>query len=317
MLYKLIAFQVDKSNNYYILNYGLGCIKLFDKDFMYLRKIGNFSSGLGEFSNRLKMLQIKDDLFIVVYDKIFRRFTFFTLDGKYIKDIRFTRKVVDNFVFDGDNTFISSFDIDDKIPVIVVLDSQFNELYSFGKVIPINEKVFEIYSKSVYKNLLKGIFSGYSYTRLIKNDNSIYYIQSNPSKIMEYDKKGEFKKSLLTQTDFSTNFNSEIKEEEGQFIKRNIAPSEIYRNITFYKNKYILSLIPKPAQSFEDTSKVECYFDCYDLNGNLIDRTTIDLRVNHPLGKVETNVSEDYYSILLYGKNYFPKIIRYKINIKE
>lgn len=317
MLYKLIAFQVDKSNNYYILNYGLGCIKLFDKDFKYLRKIGNFSSELGEFSNRLKMLQIKDGLFIVVYDKIFRRFTFFTLDGKYIKDIRFTRKVVDNFVFDGDNTFISSFDIDDKIPVIVVLDSQFNELYSFGKVIPINEKVFEIYSKSVYKNLLKGIFSGYFYTRLIKNDNSIYYAQSNPYKIMEYDKKGEYKKSLLTQTDFSTNFNSEIKEEEGQFVKRNIAPSEIYRNITFYKNKYILSLIPKPAQSFEDTSKVECYFDCYDLNGNLIDRTTIDLRVNHPLGKVETNVSEDYYSILLYGKNYFPKIIRYKINIKE
>ncbi len=317
-LYRPVDFLIDNKFNCYFLDKGLGCIKVFDKNFNFLRAIGQLGSGPGEFSDGVKSIRLMNDSILIVFDNELKRFSFFTREGKYIKGKKFIEHYVDDFIFEEKQIIISNFAVDDGIYAVKILDTNFVETMQFGKIIPIKSGIFDKLTKSSYKSIITEMFSNYNYTRIVKLDNKIFYAQKNPYGILMYDENGNFIKGFNTSTDFSTEFNIEIKEEDNAMIRKVISPPGSYYNINIYKEKYILALVPKPAKSFRgDTSRVDCWLDCYNLEGRLLDRIDIDLNSTFPMGLILSYIQGDFLFVFLNDAVQFPKMLKYRILIKE
>ena len=82
---QLIDADVDESGNIYLLDF-TGCnVLLFDKTGKFLRTVGRKGQGPGEFTYPMSVSVIAPDTFFVAQSNP-NRFTFFTFQGKHIKD---------------------------------------------------------------------------------------------------------------------------------------------------------------------------------------------------------------------------------------
>jgi hypothetical protein len=84
MFQQIRYIAVDEQENIYILDRNAGDIKVFDKMGKYLRTIGRKGQGPGEFILPGQVF-IQDKKELLVYDDGDRSFSYFTLDGDFIK----------------------------------------------------------------------------------------------------------------------------------------------------------------------------------------------------------------------------------------
>ena len=82
----LNSIAVDDSGNIYTLDPKEVKIRVFDSKGKLLRTFGRMGQGPGEFRGPGRM-KIMSDGVLVVYDVLSRRFTYLTLDGKFLKTV--------------------------------------------------------------------------------------------------------------------------------------------------------------------------------------------------------------------------------------
>jgi len=81
-----IIFDVDCNGNIYVLDTRELHIKIFNKNGKFIRMIGRSGQGPGEFSSA-RFIQITPQKEIMVHDLYARRLIFFSLNGKYLRQI--------------------------------------------------------------------------------------------------------------------------------------------------------------------------------------------------------------------------------------
>ena len=90
MFSQIRSVAVDDDENIYILDYKEAHIKVFDKKGSYLKTIGKKGQGPGEIQ-RPVFIQITPQEEVMVLDPVTRRLVFFSLDGKYLRQISTAR----------------------------------------------------------------------------------------------------------------------------------------------------------------------------------------------------------------------------------
>ena len=86
MFSQIRSVAVDDDENIYVLDYKEAHIKVFDKKGSYLKTIGKKGQGPGEI-RRPVSLQITPQKEVMVSDPVGRRLVYFSLGGKYLRQI--------------------------------------------------------------------------------------------------------------------------------------------------------------------------------------------------------------------------------------
>ena len=92
-MFSNIIFDVDQEGNIYVLDTRELNIKIFDKKGKFLRIFGKGGQGPGEFSSA-RFIQITPQREIMIHDLYARRLIFFSLKGKYLRQLRLTNFLV-------------------------------------------------------------------------------------------------------------------------------------------------------------------------------------------------------------------------------
>jgi hypothetical protein len=82
------SIAIDDHSNIFVLDRRAAHIKVFDSTGAFLRRIGRRGQGPGEYQNPITMFLTHDQK-IVVEDFISRRLSFYSLEGKHLKDLSF------------------------------------------------------------------------------------------------------------------------------------------------------------------------------------------------------------------------------------
>jgi len=85
-MFSRIKIEVDEEENIYVLDMKASNIRVFDKHKEFLRTIGGKGQGPGEMQMPV-IFQVTPKREVMVYDVVSRRLTFFSQDGKYLKQI--------------------------------------------------------------------------------------------------------------------------------------------------------------------------------------------------------------------------------------
>ncbi|MCK4825915.1 6-bladed beta-propeller [bacterium] len=96
----LNSLAVDDSGNIYTLDPKEVKIRVFDSKGKLLRTFGRIGQGPGEFRGPGRM-KIMSDGVLVVYDVLSRRFTYLTLDGKFLKTVSASKLPMGSFRIDS------------------------------------------------------------------------------------------------------------------------------------------------------------------------------------------------------------------------
>ena len=90
MFSQIRSVAVDDEENIYILDYKEAHIKVFDKNGEFIKTIGRKGQGPGEMGRPI-FIQITPQEEVMVLDPVGRRLVFFSLDGKYLRQISTAR----------------------------------------------------------------------------------------------------------------------------------------------------------------------------------------------------------------------------------
>ena len=94
------SVQVDEEENIYVLDSKEACVKVFDKNGKHLRIFGKKGQGPGEIQYPFRMYLARGNE-ILIYDPMNSRISFYSLDGKCLREIsigknRFQRTIPDS-----------------------------------------------------------------------------------------------------------------------------------------------------------------------------------------------------------------------------
>ncbi len=92
-MFSNIIFDVDPEGNIYVLDTQELNIKIFNKKGKFLRRVSKGGQGPGEFSSA-RFIQITPQKEIMIHDLYARRLMFFSLNGKYLRQLRLTNFLV-------------------------------------------------------------------------------------------------------------------------------------------------------------------------------------------------------------------------------
>lgn len=104
---EVTSFVVDDEGNIFALDFKDHKIKVFDKSGKFLRFIGEKGQGPGEMDMPAGIL-ITPENELVVEDATTKRLAFFTLEGKFIKNVSFADKMgMVNFIMDSNGNYFA------------------------------------------------------------------------------------------------------------------------------------------------------------------------------------------------------------------
>jgi hypothetical protein len=86
-MFSRIIIDVDDNENIYILDVKASNIRVFDKNGKHLKTFGKIGQGPGEFQKPIDFIQITPQRELAVYDLPSRHFIFFSLEGKYLRQL--------------------------------------------------------------------------------------------------------------------------------------------------------------------------------------------------------------------------------------
>jgi len=100
MFSQIRSVQVDEEENIYVLDSKEICIKVFDKNGKHIRTFGKKGQGPGEIQMPMRMYLVAGKE-IMIYDYANNRLSFYSLDGKCLREIsagkyRFSRTIPDS-----------------------------------------------------------------------------------------------------------------------------------------------------------------------------------------------------------------------------
>ena len=125
--------KTDGSQNIYILDFLDNCVKVFDKNGKYIRKIGTTGSGPGELYGP-KYFDLDSNGDIHIYEAMNNRTSIFYSNGNFKRSFQFKQYLVPNSIIAmGNHLFFSTINYrDNSIKMIYQYDKTGNLINSFG-----------------------------------------------------------------------------------------------------------------------------------------------------------------------------------------
>jgi len=181
---------VDDEGNIYILDSKEHHVKVFTQEGKYLRTIGRQGQGPGEFHNPGN-IQITPKNELLVEDTQNKRLGFFTLDGKFIKNLSLKKRMGLSFILvDSKANFIGREIVQKKIKLyweIWKYDNQFNEMFLIDSVDFLNPMEIKV-----------NPFSFLIFYEIGRDDN-IYYGNPERYRILVFSPEGQLIKRILKE----------------------------------------------------------------------------------------------------------------------
>lgn len=86
-LFSRIRIDVDDEERIYVLDEKFRNIRVFDKNGRFIQYIGEIGQGPGEYQYPVTFIQVTSKKELVIYDRGVRKFIFYSLNGKFLKEI--------------------------------------------------------------------------------------------------------------------------------------------------------------------------------------------------------------------------------------
>ena len=134
MFSRIKSISVDEKERIYVLDYGEGHIKIFNKKGDYVQTVGEKGQGPGEMIAPVTMV-ISNQNEIVVHDRTNRRLNFYSLDGAFIKSLSTAEVSLVDFNINSKGNIIGQLVKREKKEQFFELckfDSDFNLLLIYG-----------------------------------------------------------------------------------------------------------------------------------------------------------------------------------------
>jgi outer membrane protein assembly factor BamB len=282
------SVQVDDDGNIYALDSKEVCVKVFDRNGTHLRTFGQKGQGPGELQNPIRMHFAPEDK-LLIYDSGNNRISYFTLDGKCVKEIpagkeRFSRTIPDS----KGNIIVQSVSFGDTtVQEIKKLDQDLNTIFSI--------KAAETERLTTTLNLLApGLM-----VRVLENDNIIWGY-SLKYEIFVVDSEGKTIQKIVKDYD-----PIKISKEEKDRLKKETLGDRVLPpgfKISFPKNYYPFYFIicgddgKIYVRTYEKDKKGQFIYDVFNPEGRFIARFSlpdIDFLYIVKKNKMYTMVWED------------------------
>ena len=153
LLTSVIDLKEDSFGNIYLLDDKECNVKVFSQTGSFLRKFGSKGKGPGEFLRPEEMEFINDS--ILISDSRLKRFTYFDLEGNYLRSQKLKNDSPGKFEIDSDNNIYNSTTMFrfsgeyKKIPLLKIYNSKFELINKLG-----NYKVYDSQYKTYIMNML-------------------------------------------------------------------------------------------------------------------------------------------------------------------
>jgi hypothetical protein len=160
------SVQVDEEENIYVLDRKEVCVKVFDKNGKYLRTFGRRGQGPGELQNPLRMYLVAGKE-ILIYDRSNSRLSFYSLQGKCLREISTGKYWLARTIPDSKGNIIAELVIwgDKPITEIKKFDPNFNPIITIEAIEEIEEMRPYLVNDLVYSHFN---------VRVMKNDNIVW-----------------------------------------------------------------------------------------------------------------------------------------------
>lgn len=298
----LNSLAVDDSGNIYTLDPKEVKIRVFDTMGKLLRTFGRMGQGPGEFRGPGRM-KIMSDGILVVYDVLSRRFTYLTLNGKFLKTVSANKLPMGSIRIDN-RGFVYQHKMGrgyKTVEELIKYDPDLNLIMKFHS--------FEKTRKRGVRNLFPKNF----YFDLTKDDNLVWILSSTYD-IHVVDPNGKTVKRILKDYD-PVNITNSDKE---RFIKKESSQELPFRSKLEFPDHFPVVtglFIDDQDQIYTKTSekdgKGSIYYDVFDPMGRYISR--FSLPENEQVYVVKNN---ELYCIIRESESGIPLVKRYTIEWK-
>jgi hypothetical protein len=154
------SVQVDEEDNIYVLDSKEVCVKVFDKNGQHMRTFGERGQGPGEiqFPTRMHLVAGKE---ILIYDSGNTRLSYYSLDGKCLREISTGKHFFSRAIPDSKGNIITQLLIpgDKFVNEVKKFDSNLNPIVTIGSV-----------EQEITPNVLNMVTPTLN-VRVMKNDN--------------------------------------------------------------------------------------------------------------------------------------------------
>lgn len=151
-MFTRILIDIDDDENIYVLDNETANVRVFDKQGKFIKTIGRKGQGPGEMQSP-RRIQITPQDEIMVYDLGNRRLSFFSLDGKFIKQISAASVLaILSLKIDSNRNFIVS-EIFRGGTELRMYDSELNPGHSLFKIQSITPGVLNLINYFAYFSL--------------------------------------------------------------------------------------------------------------------------------------------------------------------
>jgi hypothetical protein len=135
MFSQIRSVQVDEEENIYVLDSKEVCVKVFDKNGRHIRTFGKKGQGPGELQSPTRMY-LTAEKEILIYDPMNRRLSYFSLDGKCLREISTGKYNFSRAIPDSKGNIISQLLVfgDNYVNEIKKFDSNLNPIFTIEAI---------------------------------------------------------------------------------------------------------------------------------------------------------------------------------------
>ena len=290
------SVQVDKEENIYVLDLKDVRIKVFDKNGKGIRSFGKKGQNFGELRlpYRMYMVSGKELMF---YDISNRRISYFSLDGKCLREISTRNQMFDRTMTDSKGHIIGYF--------FIPGETYTHELKKFSpKLKPVMTLVTIEEQRTPY--VIEMLDTTLQF-RLMENDNIVW---SHPTSYEIFIVSPEGKTLRKIVKDYDSEKITE--EEKKQMIESRTVPPEYEITLPEYYNPLYYILCDEEnriyVRTYERDNKGGFYYDVFDPEGRNI--TKFSLPGNELIFNAQKN---KMYAVVSKGGNEFSSVKRYSV----
>ena len=261
------SVQVDEEENIYVLDSKEVCVKVFDKNGKHIRTFGKKGQGPGEIQLPMRMHLVKGKE-ILIYDNANNRLSFYSLDGKCLREISAGKYRFQRTIPDSKGNIITQLLIpgDKFVNEIKKFDSNLNPIITI-------EAIEEEISPYVF-NLVSPTLN----VRVMKNDN-IAWGYSSKYEIFVVSPEGKTIRKIVKDYD-PVKVTEEEKEKiiKDRFGDRGVPPGF---KLEFAKNYYPYYFFICGdegriyVRTYEKDKERNFYYDVFDPEGRYIARFSL------------------------------------------
>jgi hypothetical protein len=284
--------ETDYNLNIYVAEKKALTVRVYDRYGKFLRNIGRRGRGPGEFLD-ITLMKINNRSEIIVFDNLTYRITFFSTEGKYLKELKYNPSLINwprGIVQLDDGNYLLSYYLENEDNLFFLWDKDFNKRLCVITEEQVNEEKTERIEK-IFKNFDGNCFDSFDNKIIISKyfyDGHIYLFDYSKGNVQQmYTISGyKFNKEPYTPiNDKSSDAKSDLRLlAMNTSFKANI--NNLSLGVFFLNNHNIINFI-----KFVKGKEIIFGFEKYDKEFNFLGFWTIQ----------KSKIENDNRKMLLFG----------------